>query len=692
MKNKIQISRFILTLLISSIALAEIPAGYYNNADGLSGEALKTALHNIIDGHTTFSYDDLWTTLVETDEDPDNSSNFILLYTGRSLAKTAVYPAWNREHSWPKSHGDFGETPPAGTDMHHLRPTDVDVNSRRGNLDYDDGGSLVSGTTDCYADGDSFEPRDEVKGDCARMMFYMATRYEGDGSEPDLELVDYTGTSGAILGKLSTLIAWHNADPVDDFEKDRNDKVYSYQNNRNPFIDHPEYVAYIWSGEVPSGISAPTAQSATDITLTSFTANWSSVASATGYKLYVATDVNFSGPLSGYNPKDLTTLSESISGLSSETTYYYKIKAYNSEDESAFSNIISVETTTTPPAGDGDGTYTKITDINNLTNGHYIIAHSADDFAMNSTNAGKYFTHTSISPSDNTISDPDQTIVWKLEKTGEYWTIYHEVEEMYVNCSGEKNVNFQSEGTSDGELWAITYINDEFRFTSKFNTAYFLQYNSSAPRFTSYKSTSNQNDLSLYKLASETALPITLTSFSAKAKTGLVELTWETASETNNAAYIIYRNGEAFAQVAGSGTTSETQNYTYTDATVIPGITYTYVLADLDFANTLTRYDDKALTVTVGKNILEADFTIGSAYPNPFNPCVTINYQLSTINEVRACIYDMNGTLVQELLNKTVSAGDHSLTWNASDMPSGVYIIKTKIDNIIHTQKIAFVK
>jgi endonuclease I len=354
------LKKIIILILLATLAIAAIPDGYYNNASGLSGTALKTALHGIIDGHTEFSYDYLKTALPQTDEDPNNSSNLVLIYTGRSISKSLWYPHWNREHSWPKSHGDFGDSPPAGTDMHHLRPSDVDVNGVRGNKDYDNGGSLVSGTSDCYTDGDSFEPRDEVKGDCARMMFYMTVRYEG-GGEPDLELVDRnTGTSEPNLGKLSTLLAWHVADPVDDWERRRNDRVYSYQNNRNPFIDHPEYVSYIFGGETPGGISAPVAALASNVDSSSFTANWSSVSDADGYKIYVAEDVSFSTFVSGYDPKIVTAMNENITGLAPETDYYYKLKAYDSSEESDYSNIVTVQTleggggTVTPPdTGDG---------------------------------------------------------------------------------------------------------------------------------------------------------------------------------------------------------------------------------------------------------------------------------------------------------------------------------------------------
>jgi len=252
------LSLFLLQNITVFSQLNEIPDGYYDAASGLSGSELKTVLHGIIDNHIEKSYSECWDILRESDEDPNNSSNFILIYTGRSLPKSSSYPDWNREHVWAKSHGNFGTSPPAGTDAHHLRPCDVSVNSARGNKDFDEGGTQHEEATECYTTSTTWEPRDAVKGDVARMMFYMVARYEGDASgEPDLELVDYvtTPTSSPIFGVLSTLLDWHNNDPVDDFERHRNDVVYSYQNNRNPFVDHPEYVAQIWGGSSGTYIS-----------------------------------------------------------------------------------------------------------------------------------------------------------------------------------------------------------------------------------------------------------------------------------------------------------------------------------------------------------------------------------------------------------------------------------------------------
>ncbi len=225
---------------------------YYDPALGKSGAELKAALHNIIDDHTEISYSSVWEALKQTDADPNNSNNVILLYTGRSQSKSSNGSGvdnWNREHVWAKSHGNFGTAMGPGTDLHHLRPTDVSVNSSRGNKDFDNGGSPQGEAPDTFTDNDSWEPRDEVKGDVARMIFYMDVRYEGDRGELDLEVnnVVNNGTT-PYHGKLSTLIQWHHQDPVDNFERQRNEIIYNdYQHNRNPFIDHPEWVEAIWN-------------------------------------------------------------------------------------------------------------------------------------------------------------------------------------------------------------------------------------------------------------------------------------------------------------------------------------------------------------------------------------------------------------------------------------------------------------
>ncbi|MGE6629969.1 endonuclease I family protein [Bacillus sp. NPDC077027] len=224
---------------------------YYQTVTSKSGFALKKELHDLIDDHTPLSYSDVWNALKVTDEDPNNKNNVFLLYSGISRSKNANggnVGQWNREHVWAKSHGNFGTSKGPGTDLHHLRATDVQTNSTRGNLDFDLGGNEYKGAPGNYYDHDSFEPSDRVKGDVARMLFYMTVRYEGDDSFPDLELNDKVNNGSAPYhGKMSVLLKWHKQDPVDQIERSRNDIIYSqYQHNRNPFIDHPEWVSSIW--------------------------------------------------------------------------------------------------------------------------------------------------------------------------------------------------------------------------------------------------------------------------------------------------------------------------------------------------------------------------------------------------------------------------------------------------------------
>jgi endonuclease I len=266
--------RSLLLFLIPILSFSQIPAGYYDTAENLEGSELKSALHAIISDHVKYPYTststDIWDILKATDEDPNNSDNVILLYTGRSQAKTLnsgeASPngsnRWNREHVWSKSHGFPVENDTAYTDVHHLRPADESVNSSRSNLDFDNGGVAHVEATDCNYDGNSWEPRDAVKGDVARMMFYMVVRYDPgyhtDNSLYDLELVDYAGVDigdppgEPLFGKLSTLIQWHLQDPVDAFEQNRNEVAYGYQGNRNPFIDYPQWVESIFSPQLSS--------------------------------------------------------------------------------------------------------------------------------------------------------------------------------------------------------------------------------------------------------------------------------------------------------------------------------------------------------------------------------------------------------------------------------------------------------
>jgi len=253
-------------LSISFVVIGQIPAGYYDSASGLSGVALQQALHNIIDNHNTVSYDNLHDYYDDTDKKPngkvwdvysDNPGGtppyeFSFTSGDQCGNYSQEGDCYNREHIWPKSwYG--GEVMPMFSDMFLVYPTDGYVNGRRSSYPYGEVGSSSwisqngSKLGSCISSGYSqtvFEPIDEYKGDLARSYFYMSVRYYNEDSGwPGSDMAD-----GAELEPwaLALMLQWDDNDPVSQKEIDRNNDVHDIQNNRNPFIDHPEWVDAIW--------------------------------------------------------------------------------------------------------------------------------------------------------------------------------------------------------------------------------------------------------------------------------------------------------------------------------------------------------------------------------------------------------------------------------------------------------------
>lgn len=232
---------------------------YYNSADGLAGENLRQAIQNIIADPATVrahTYTDAYSIIEEADENPENSNEVWMVYLEQPRAKYLKQSGssgsgfWNREHTFPRSRGDFfsiedddiafginqwsttnaDSTRHANSDAHALRVVDANENGSRGNKHY---GDYVGPTGN----------QGSFKGDVARAVLYLAVRYN------DLEVVNGFPNINNQLGDLVTLLNWHQNDPPDDYEMNRNNIVFSWQKNRNPFIDHPELVDYIFGDE-----------------------------------------------------------------------------------------------------------------------------------------------------------------------------------------------------------------------------------------------------------------------------------------------------------------------------------------------------------------------------------------------------------------------------------------------------------
>lgn len=280
--------------VISYTIAAAAQTGYYSRVNTSSASQLRCSLHQTIRGHTVYPYSSstgtsVWSILEIADEDPNNTSNILDVYRNRSYPKvssragTGTGLTYNREHTWPNSLG-FGSTTgnlglPHGpyTDTHMLYLSDTTYNADRGNKPYGNcslasgcgervteinngsggGSGVYPGNSNWVKTPDgnagTFQAWGKRKGDIARAVLYMAIRYEGGThtvtgqNEPDLEMTDdrskiiITSASPAYMGLLTDLLQWHQADPPDAAERARNEVIFSFQGNRNPFIDHPEW-------------------------------------------------------------------------------------------------------------------------------------------------------------------------------------------------------------------------------------------------------------------------------------------------------------------------------------------------------------------------------------------------------------------------------------------------------------------
>ncbi len=377
------------------IAGKTIPPGYYDTVDATNTAALRTTLHDAIDDHTKIPYTstatDTWNVLELADEDPNDSGRILDVYLNESYPKYgAGNTDYNREHLWASSYGfpNDGVSNYPYTDCHHLFLCNDSYNSSRGNKPFstvggtgttekptvaNDGVGGGSGTYPGWSNwyGTTYwETWWDRRGDVARALFYLDVRYEGGThggtgySEPDLILTDNltliensnTGSNEAVayMGLLADLLQWHLDDPVDTKEIARNDEVYAAQGNRNPFIDHPEWVDCLFNGSCGGGDTTPPS-SPTGLASTggdgSVSLDWNDNGEAdlAGYTVYRGTSSG--GPYNAVNGTLLATSQFTDSGLTNGTTYWYVVTASDdSGNESANSNEASAT-----PAGGGGG-------------------------------------------------------------------------------------------------------------------------------------------------------------------------------------------------------------------------------------------------------------------------------------------------------------------------------------------------
>lgn len=341
---------FLILIFLSQIILAQAPANYYDGTAGLTGAALKTKLSQIIsNGHIDKGYGGLYTGYETTDRDNffEKDGTVLDMYSenpngpdpynytpgqkqcGNYSNESDCY---NREHIVPQSL--FSKNYPMRSDINFIRPTDGKVNGMRSDYPFGmvskptftsrNGSKVGNNTTSGYS-GTVFEPIDTFKGDIARMVFYFVTRYESRMADFSTGNMLANNTYPSLQDwELQVLLTWAAQDPVSPEEIARNNASYNFQGNRNPYIDHPEWVQAVW-GTTSSDTQAPTAPAnlaVNSTTASTATLSWAAATDNIGvasYEIYV--DGILKTTVSG------SVTSATVTGLAANTTYSFYIIA-----------------------------------------------------------------------------------------------------------------------------------------------------------------------------------------------------------------------------------------------------------------------------------------------------------------------------------------------------------------------------
>lgn len=512
MKTK-TISLFCLFMLVISSAWAQGPNNsrtYYQAANGKSGQALKTAMYSIITNNKKMisgKYDGLINAYKKTDVRSDgylrdwysNATNYEpgSPCSGNYSEEGDLY---NREHLVPQSW--FGSSAEVKCDIVHVVPADGKLNGQRSNNILAEVGTVSGSSINGYSKwgrcktpgytGQVFEPNDEVKGDIARIYFYMVTCYQDEISEwannaIANEVFDGNTYPGIKSWYLTMLTRWSKLDPIDDVEIARNNAIAAsdMQNNRNPFVDYPGLEDYIWGDKKSELFSYDNYDGSSDfVSEPMFSPAGGTYATAQNVTITTATigaTIYYAIGDGSYN----TYTAGTIIPVTETTT----IKAYAKDGNQ--SSIITVTYTIDENYVVSGNTFAKVTNDSQITiGGEYILVHVANSKAAGAF-SGKIFTDTDVSISGNvaTLDDNSTASIFTLGGTSGAYSL--KVNNKYVSTSSEKSLSLT---TSESKIWDI--VSTENGYVVQHDTYGTIQYNSSSPRFLNY--TSNQSPAILY--------------------------------------------------------------------------------------------------------------------------------------------------------------------------------------------------
>ena len=724
----------IIFILISSFLGAQ-PSGYYNSANGKTGTNLELALHKIIRGHTRRSYSQLWTDFQTTDKKsngkvwdmysdiPGGTPSYEYTFSDDQCGTYSTEgDCYNREHSFPKSWwgGGTSSTDTMYTDLFHLVPTDGYVNYKRNNYPYGEvssaswtssNGCKVGSCSYTGYSGTVFEPIDEYKGDFARNYFYMATRYKN--------LIDSWGSNSDMLDgseysswALNLLLDWHEQDPVSQKEIDRNNDVYGIQGNRNPFIDHPEYVPRIWGGnDVYAPVNSDNYPAIDNETSSGFTLNVNIDEVGTVYYVILSsgaaapssTQVKAGQDGSGTTLSStykgnitvsagFTSYSEALSGLSTSTTYdVYFVSDDNESPSNLQDNPVKVSASTSSSGGGGGGGsyYSELMIseyVEGSSNNKYIEIWNNTGATVNlSDYAIKIYHNGSTSGStislSGSLSQNDTYII--ANSSASAWSGTPDLSTSSLDFNGNDAVvlvNTSSKGDVDvlGTVGNSSYFAKDKTLTRNTTT--------SGP-VTTYDASEwdngSQDDVS--GLGNEGALPMELISFSAKTYKESLEFIWITASEVNSSYFVLEASpdGTVFypiGKLKAAGNSSVNTKYVYkTSAQKTETAYYRLKLVDMDGAfiySSIISVENRLYKLHISSVYYENQL-LHLRFNNPNNTDLIVE------------IIDLSGRVLETNILQ-LHKGDNSYTLHINSHLKGFYIIRINNQDLSEVRKIIF--
>lgn len=746
----------LITLWLSNPAISQV-GDYYNGITTSSVDFVDDLKARVRSPYTKISYDQFDETNVANFASYDKGDGTrgvrcVYSYYEHVYTPTFAWGTMSREHtfcySWMPSHGSTSTN--EYSDQHHLFPTHQNgANGVRSNHPL----GIVTTVTSSFLEGkygkdangnNVYEPRDQHKGDAARAILYMLLRYDDvNGNNWDMNWLNNVKLPALNEApqNLNLLLTWHLEDPPDAWEIARNDYIHSIQKNRNPFVDHPDYVDYINFYDM--SYNSPTTN-----TIVYFYSSGATLYESAGVCTLSVAIVNadpdipttvdialISGDaadLGGYTTTTLTF----PAGSSSRQLLVVNITedAIPEDDEEFVFKLQNITGNSTVEVGDPSEFRLKIIDNERrLIISEYSDADGTGNFI---------YEFVEIYNEKNTNIDISGYVIRQMESTQSF-TI---PEETIINAKGFLVLARNSEKGAFETFWSTTLgsnvvfinsgnrlpqINGAEQYRLEDHTAFVIDpddggsysinpitegkrvYRINMGNTESDWKVVNWNTATPGALDGDQALPVELQNFQGSVIGNDVNLRWKTVTEINNYGFEVERSEkrdersekwEKIGFVAGNGTSNSVKEYSFTDdiskhlSLYHPkdpldnlNLTLSYRLKQIDNDGSYT-YSNEITVETMKATSLPIEFTLYNNYPNPFNPSTTIKFGIPKESKVILEVFNVLGERVVTLVNKEMTEGYHEVKFNGASLPGGVYIYKLAADGFSATKKLVLMK